>query len=95
MTPKLWPSIQVALDESEYFPLLASVESGQSEWVQREVEHWLQNKPLDNLLIIVTGSLPRAREDSPVDFDWIKENVLPANLAATLPNEEPLYLDLR
>lgn len=95
MTPKLWPSIQVALDESEYFLLLASVESGQSEWVQREVEHWLQNKPLDKLLIIVTGSRPLAREDTPVDFDWVKENVLPANLVAKLPKEEPLYLDLR
>lgn len=93
MTPKLWPSIEVALDESEYFLLLASVESRRSKWVQREVEYWLQNKPLDKLLIIVTG--PRDGEDASDDFKWIRANLLPTRLTEKLPDEEPLYLDLR
>ncbi len=95
MTPKLWPSIEMALDESEHFLLLASVESSRSKWVQREVEHWLQNKASDKLLIIVTGSLPLASEDTAVDFNWIRANLLPPTLASKLPQEEPLYLDLR
>jgi WD40 repeat protein len=95
MTPKLWPSLETALDESEYFLLLASVESSSSKWVHREVEHWLKGKPVDKLLILVTGSRPLASDDSPIDFSWIRANLLPAQLAKKLPEEEPLYLDLR
>jgi hypothetical protein len=95
MTPKLWPSIEAALAESEYFLLLASVESSRSKWVQREVEYWLQNKSADQLLIVVTGSRPLANEETPVEFNWMRANLLPAPLAENLPNEEPLYLDLR
>ncbi|MGA2075907.1 MAG: hypothetical protein ABSH52_20655 [Terriglobia bacterium] len=94
MTPKLWPSIRAALDASEFFLLLASVESGRSEWVQREVEHWLRFRAPDKLLIIVTGSSPLAAEDASLDFHWIQENLLPPPLMHQLP-EEPLYLDLR
>src|ERR1035438_471075 len=50
MTPQLWPSIQAALDESEFFLLLASVESCRSIWVEREIEYWLRNRPADKLL---------------------------------------------
>ncbi len=39
--PHLWRSIQDALDSSRFFILLASPESAQSRWVEREVEHWL------------------------------------------------------
>ena len=94
MTPKLWPSIRTALDESEFFLLLASVESGRSEWVQREVEHWLRSGPPDKLLIILTGSSPLAPEDASLDFHWIRENLLPPAMTHQLL-EEPLYLDLR
>jgi dipeptidyl aminopeptidase/acylaminoacyl peptidase len=94
MTPRLWPSIQAALDESEHFLLLASVESGRSAWVQREAEHWLQGRPPDKLLIIVTSSSPLAPDDAFLDFNWIRTNLLPPALTDRLP-EEPLYLDLR
>src|SRR5438128_12506683 len=39
--PHLWASIQTALDESEWFILLASEEAASSEWVNPELEHWL------------------------------------------------------
>src|SRR5580698_8602676 len=93
MTPRLWPSIQAALDESEHFLLLASVESDRSAWVQREAEHWLQGRPPDKLLIIVTSSSPLAPDDAFLDFNWIRTNLLPPALTDRLP-EEPLYLDL-
>jgi TIR domain len=95
MTPGLWPSLETALGESEYFMLLASVESSSSKWVQREVEHWLKAKPVDKLLIIVTGSHPLASDDASIDFNWIRANLLPPELAKKLPEEGPLYLDLR
>jgi WD40 repeat protein len=94
MTPKLWPSIQAALDESEYFILLASVDSGRSPWVEREVEYWLQQRAPDKLLIVVTDSSPLVAADSAVDFGWIRENLLPLSLRNSL-SETPLYLDLR
>ncbi|HXJ89700.1 MAG TPA: TIR domain-containing protein [Candidatus Binatia bacterium] len=80
MTPGLWPSIQAALDQSEYFLLLASVESAQSLWVEREVEYWLEHRGLDKLLIIVTGSSPFSAEDALLDFNWIRANLLPSVL---------------
>jgi WD40 repeat protein len=94
MTPKLWPSIQAALDESEYFILLASVDSGRSPWVEREVEYWLQQRAPDKLLIVVTDSSPLTPQDTTVDFGWIRENLLPLSLRNSLC-EVPLYLDLR
>jgi len=77
MTPKLWPTIQSALDASEYFILLASVDSSQSQWVEREVEYWLKQRALDKLLIVVTGSSPLKPQDSALDFGEIRENLLP------------------
>ena len=94
LTPKLWPSIEMALDESEYLLLLASVESSRSKWVQREIDHWLQKKSADKLLIKVTSSRPLASEDAQIDFNWIRANLLTATVAEKL-QEEPLYLDLR
>ena len=43
LTPQLWPFIQKALAESEYFILMASLESAKSPWVIQEVNEWLQN----------------------------------------------------
>ena len=94
VTPELWPSIQAALDDSEYFLLLASVESCKSPWVQREVDHWMQHRSVEKLLIVITSSSPLLPQDAPLDFDWIRENLLPERLGEKL-REEPLYLDLR
>src|SRR5262245_34418986 len=43
--PGLWSSIVAALEQSEYFILLASPEAAASQWVNREVEYWLTHKP--------------------------------------------------
>jgi hypothetical protein len=37
--PNLWASIEQALDDSAFFILLASPESGQSKWVAEELAH--------------------------------------------------------
>ena len=42
--PALWSSIEKALAQSEFFLLLASPQSAESEWVIREVEWWLRNR---------------------------------------------------
>ena len=48
--PALWPTIQQALAESDYFLLLASPEAASSKWVQQEVAWWFENRSSDKLL---------------------------------------------
>ena len=38
ISPELWGSIQDALEQSEYFVLLASTESARSSWVTQELD---------------------------------------------------------
>src|SRR6202142_4367505 len=51
--PHLWAAIQGALDESEWFVLLASPEAAASEWVNREIAHWLATKSIESVLPVV------------------------------------------
>jgi WD40 repeat protein len=99
-TPELWSSIEAALDQSNYFILMASPESAASFWIQRELDHWLHNTPgsrvglaVKRLLIIMTnGEIFWDQEAS--DFDWRQTSALPRLLAGVF-REEPLYVDMR
>jgi WD40 repeat protein len=93
VTPELWGSIQQALDNSEYFILLASPDAAQSKWVEQEVDWWLRNRPTRGLLIVLTGG-ELAWNRMTADFDWSKTNALPRRLESAFP-AEPNYLDLR
>src|SRR5437763_6412531 len=53
-TPQLWPTIRQALDESRFLILLASSEAAASQWVDKEVAYWLENKSADTMLIAAT-----------------------------------------
>ena len=92
VTPHLWTSIQKALDNSDYFVLLASPEAARSPWVNREIEHWVATKSTDRILPVVTDGEWRW---DPVakDFDQASTAVPPALRGVFA--EEPLYLDLR
>lgn len=88
MTPALWPSIQRALTESEYFLLLASPQAAQSQWVQQEVDWWLEHRSANTLFVVLTeGEL--IWNHATGDFDG-----LPAWLKGRFTSE-PLYVDLR
>lgn len=93
VNPALWPSIEKALSESEYFILLASPQAAKSRWVKQEIDHWLRNRSVDKILIVLTdGELVW---DSAIgDFDWNKTTAIPANLQNFF-TDEPLFLDLR
>ncbi len=88
--PHLWSSILGALDEAEWFVLLASPESAASPWVDREIEHWLETKPAARILPALTAG----------EWAWDAEvgrlvgDAVPERLAATI-TEEPRHLDLR
>ena len=45
VNPALWQSITTALDESDYFILLASPGAAASEWVNQEIEYWMASRP--------------------------------------------------
>ncbi|MEU4688312.1 TIR domain-containing protein [Actinoplanes sp. NPDC023714] len=92
VTPKLWTSIQEAMDGSKHFVLLASPEAAGSPWVNREIEHWLATKSPDRILPVVTDGEwqwdPDARDFTP------DSTSVPDALRGVFA-EEPLYLDLR
>ena len=80
--PHLWSSITEALDEAAWFVLLLSPDSAASEWVNREVEYWVEHKATDRILPVVTDG----------DFDWRGSEVIPAALTF---DHEPRWVDLR
>ncbi len=99
LNPHLWKSIKEALDQSEYFILLASPEAAKSAkadkpaWVPKEVDHWLSKRTPETLLIVLTdGEI--VWDQTAGDFDWTKTTALPSNLGKIF-SEEPLYLDFR
>jgi WD40 repeat protein len=92
VTPALWTSIQAALDGSKYFVLLASEEAARSQWVNREIEHWVATKSPDRILPVVTDG--EWRWDPATGDFTAGSTAVPAALRGVFA-EEPLYLDLR
>jgi len=93
VTPALWPAIEAALMDSEYFLLLASPDAAASKWVQLELGWWLDHRPPDRLLIALTrGDI--CWDDAAQDFDWGVTDSLPRRLSGTF-EQSPKYVDLR
>ena len=90
--PHLWGSIETALDASDWFVLLASPAAAESAWVEREVSTWLESKPLDHVLIVVTDGELICFPDAGIDAE--RTTCLPAALVDAL-QDEPRWLDLR
>jgi WD40 repeat protein len=93
VTPSLWGIIQEALGRSRFFILLASPEAAHSKWVDREVRQWLETKPANNILLVVTNG-GCAWDDTRHDFDRLGSSAIPPALFGAF-SEEPLFLDLR
>lgn len=94
-SPGLWSSIEDALSRSKWFILMASPESANSAWVDREVRWWLEHAadPARHLLIAVTaGDL--AWDEQEGDFAPSASPVLPPALCGAF-TEEPRWVDLR
>jgi WD40 repeat protein len=91
VTPHLWESITDALDTAGWFVLLASPESAQSEWVGKEIEHWLA-KPdggPERILIVVTDGVCRWEgTDFSADSTAVHQHL------RHVFSEEPLYQDM-
>jgi WD40 repeat protein len=93
VTPSLWPSIQRALDESEFFILFASPEAAASLWVGKEFDYWCEHKSPERVLLAVTGG-SLGWDEGANDFDWTMTDTLPVSARGRFPTE-PRYADLR
>ena len=91
--PGLWSSITDALDESEWFVLLASPDAAQSEWVNREVEYWCTHKDPARVLPVVTEG-EWAWDGAAGGFDMALCTAVPLALVGVF-REEPRHIDMR
>jgi type II secretory pathway pseudopilin PulG len=86
--PHLWSSITDALDESAWFVVLLSPDAAESEWVNNEVEYWLEHKDPDRIIPVLTEG----------DFAWhdghIVSDAAPIALQRAF-SDEPRWVDLR
>ena len=86
--PHLWSSITDALDASSWLVVLLSPDAAGSEWVNREVEYWLANRPADRIILVLTeGEL--AWSESGLESDAV-----PPALIGVFSGE-PRWVDLR
>ena len=89
----LWPEIERQLARSDWLILMASPQAAGSPWVARELQWWLDHRPVDRLLIVISGG-ELAWERHAGDFDWARTTCLPPVLRGHC-RDEPLYADLR
>lgn len=89
----LWPEIERQLARSDWLILMASPQAAGSPWVARELQWWLDHRPVDRLLIVISGG-ELAWERHAGDFDWARTTCLPPVLRGHC-RDEPLYVDLR
>ena len=107
VTSELWQEIANSLDDSEWMILLASPEAAKSEWVPKEIEHWLcdhtalpnqldeaeRKNGTKNIIVAITaGEIKWSTATN--DFDWAVTNSLPKTLSGAF-RSEPGYADFR
>jgi WD40 repeat protein/tetratricopeptide (TPR) repeat protein len=92
-TPGLWPSIQQALSQSEWFLYMASPQAAQSSWVQQEIAWWIEHRSCEKMLILLTDG-DVFWDTAANDFEWQRTSAAPPLLKGRFPSE-PLYVDLR
>ena len=92
-SPGLWSGIKQALEQSEYFLLMASPEAARSKWVRREVKFWREKRSHETIILVLTDG-EMLWDEHVGDFDWASTISLPQVLAGLFP-EEPYVPDLR
>ena len=91
-SPHLWASIEAALDDSDWFVLLASPEAAQSQWVSKEIAHWLATKSADHVLPVVTDG---SWEWDAASGDFTDDSTAVPDSLRGVFSDEPRHLDLR
>jgi hypothetical protein len=90
--PNLWSAIERALEDSDWFILLASPASAQSQWVNKEIIRWIDTKSVDHILPVVTDGT--WNWDAAAGDFTAESSAVPDALRGTL-HGEPRHLDLR
>ena len=79
--------------DKTYFQGLASPAAATSDWVRKEIAHWLSTHPPESVLIVLTdGEL--AWDNEAGDFDAGRSTALPEEMRGVFA-DEPLHVDLR
>nr|VFJ52553.1 MAG: TIR domain-containing protein [Candidatus Kentron sp. FW] len=86
--------IREALQDSEFFLLLASPESARSPWVQSELDLWCRVLKRQDRLIVILLDGHIAVDSKSERIDWSGTDALPAFIKGHL-TAVPLYLDPR
>jgi WD40 repeat protein len=89
--PSLWTTLVGALERSQWLVVLASPKSAASPWVGKEIEHWLQTRGAERILIAHTAGNLRW-DVSTGTFTADSDAIHPVLRGAF--SEEPLYVDL-
>jgi WD40 repeat protein len=87
--PHLWAAIQSVLDDAAWFVLLASPEAARSEWVDRELRHWLGTHATDQLVVVLSAGSWLWDADS----GGLRGDAVPPSLTNAFENE-PRHVDL-
>ncbi len=90
-SPHLWGSIVEAMDASRWFVLICSPAATRSEWVPKEIEHWLARPdggPERMLLVIAAGTCEWDDGGFTAATDCVPD------VARTAITDEPTYIDL-
>jgi WD40 repeat protein len=90
VTAELWPEIERALSESDWFVLMASPLSAESDWVNQEIRWWREHKPANRILIVLTSGTLEWK-DRTGDFDFERSSAAPDALRGAFA-KEPLWI---
>lgn len=93
VTETLWPAITDALDQSAFLILLLSPRAAESEWVNREVEHWRTHCPGRPVLLVLAEGECHWDSDR-ADFEPASSTAVPKALFGSF-SEEPRWVDMR
>src|SRR5215831_10142447 len=87
--PALAASLEKAVRNCDYLLLFASPQAARSPWVRQEIDWWLRDHSVENMLILLAGGdIVWNPEEG--DFNWDRTTSLPTNLKGRFA-EEPLY----
>ena len=92
--PDLWGKVTDAMDRSRYLIVVLSPRAAASEWVNKEVAYWLEQRGPDQLLIVLAeGHLHWDEATGRFDPDR-SDAALPVLTEPGVLAAEPLYVDV-
>ena len=92
--PNLWGKVADEMDRSRYLIVVLSPRAAASEWVDKEVAYWLQQRGLDQLLIVLAeGHLHYDEATARFDPDR-SDAALPVLTEPGVLAAEPLHVDV-